>query len=553
MATEKENKVNKQGSNKGKRDYKKRFPNPKMDHKEAGDFMPKGKVQDVKTNPPELYYPDETIGRAVASLPYNIPTGMDFRAYRSSTSGDEISDFTGASVPALMRIDYIPAYGSFQGATAAVNVAARALDTTVRKANSGSKNYESADLMTYFLAMDQVYTMLMHIKKIMRSVGMFNYMNRTLPIAVIERGLLVSYDDLKSNFAQYRAKFNLLVRKVNQAFAVPNTFKLFVRRAILEMGIFADSTSPRGQAIVFRPSGYYEWTGTEAGGSALKYKALPTIPETLDAKLDRVSAMVDALSLEQDIAIMSGDVLKAFGKENCFVLSYLEENEYQTELIYNEDILSQIENMTICSFASDGTSLVTPGDITQSNNLLSCTFSAKNSIETRVMFGDGIPLNSHKDEPDFKDNIEYTRLTAYITDPYVTFNSPASQINFSSEYISGVYIFTVDRNQSSRAYMEYSLGSNVLILDFNNSNATINTIRDMYNALSAVIALNAFDWHPFVRVLFKTSTLISGWKTYTYAPICGDFKVATVLDRRIANAITDCATLGLFNISATVK
>lgn len=508
--------------------------------------------KDKKSNPPELYYPDETIGRAVANLPYNIPTGMDFKAYQSTTSGDVITDFTGSSIPALMRIDYIPAYGSFAGATAAVNVAARALDTTVRKANSGSKNYESADLMTYFLAMDQIYTMMMHLKKVMRCVGMFNYMNRTLPIAVIEKGLLVNYDDLKTNFAQYRARFNLLVRKINQAFAVPNTFKLFVRRAILEMGIFADSTSPRGQAIVFRPAGYYEWTGIESGGSSLTFKSLPTLPEYMYAKLDRLSDLVDALSLEQDIAIMSGDVLKAFGKENCFTLSYLEENEYQTELIYNEDILSQIENMTICSFASDGSSLVTPGNITQSNNLLSCSYTVKNSLESRIIFGQGIPLNSHKDEPDFKANMEYTRLTAYITDPFITLTSGASQINFTSEYISGIYIYTVDRNTSG-SYVEYSLGSNVIKLDFHNSNATVNTLRNMYNALSAVIALNAFDWHPFVRVIFQTTTAVSGWSSLTYAPICGDFKVATILDRTVANAITDCATLGLFNISASVK
>lgn len=517
----------KPGNSKGKKKYYRReFQKGKKIR--GGDDM---RSDNDRSNPPELYYPDENIGKAIANLPYNIPTGMKFPPYSEGVSTTHLKKSTNATIPILMRIDYVAGYGSFSGAVAAINTAARAMDTVVRKANSGSKNYESSDLMTYFMAMDQIYVRMLRLRKILRLTGLFDFMNRGLPKTIVEMGCGINYSDLVKNYANYRGKFNLLVRKINMQFAVPNTFKLFVRRAIMEDGIFGDSTSARGQAYIFNLRGYYQWTGTQPGGSALKFKTLDwddLIPHTFLSELESVEADVDALVGVQDIATMSGDVLKAFGEDRCFSLVPLKEDDYITSFTMNEDVLSQIENATILGGTVSGNTFVTVGDIIQENNLLSCSCKVLPSnteaiLMANLLSGDR-PINSHKDDPTFKDNFEYTRLMASLE--FKNGQTSYYEVNFTSELVWDAVIITTDYdNQGLKP--QYHIQNTIGVLTLlPTSGATINQARAIQERLVCESFISNFDWHPLIKTVIDYNQTIASWDQMQHLPIHGDFKVA---------------------------
>lgn len=61
-------------------------------------------------------------------------------------------------VPGIMTFMYAPSIGvAFSTDSAAINVAAKNIYAYVRFANSGARNYDAPNLMTYLLALDSAY------------------------------------------------------------------------------------------------------------------------------------------------------------------------------------------------------------------------------------------------------------------------------------------------------------------------------------------------------------------------------------------------------------
>lgn len=432
----------------------------------------------------EFYALDEQIARDVGSFPYNVLAGTSVRlSFERNSSGEAVTGYCAAVPQGVMALSYDCVPGRAEVNTDAINMAATQLYTFVRHANSGARIYEAADIMMYILAMSDIYANFFEAKRALGLVQYFPMENRSLPDLLLT-AVGIDPTDLRGSIAQYRGRLNVLAEKLN-AWAVPKYFKAFMRRAYIAGNTFADSTSVRGQFYVFVKRGSYFFdTTTEETGTSLQYKQAVLVNRTMGDLLDTIDAQLDALLLDEDAQTMSGDILKAFTTDNLYQVEGCNET-YMVPPVMDEDILAQIENsFGYYSFAQNGGSITAESiNIKQLGQLIVFQPEIIVGGASAAAFAvqDAYVFNSHKDNPEFKDNLEWSRLITTArskinTDGTVTI----TLVGFGLELLAGYSLYF--KSPASSTVMQQSF-----------SNLIIGTT--VSRALGKVMQ---YDWHPIL-------------------------------------------------------
>lgn len=261
----------------------------------------------------------------------------------------------GLAVPGILTLDGFPNYVSRSDM---INVAATSIYTYVRHANSGRSNYESSDYMQYLISMSEVYTALTDVIRVFGIAQFFDSRN-------LYSGHLISalgYDpiQLRSNLGDIRYAINSLINKI-KAFAVPQVFNYFEERVSEFASVYKDADSPFAQYIVKRNMILGEFNPLTEGGGSIVFQEIHSKKLDIFEYIKYLNKVVDDLRANEDINIMSGDTLKAYGSE----LFNLEPVTADTilEPVYDPLFLAQLQNAHI----SDD---VTVAPLKQENNRL---------------------------------------------------------------------------------------------------------------------------------------------------------------------------------------
>ena len=482
-----------------------------------------------------FYAASEEIAKSVASVPFNYMGGTPFNIKGTVFVGSEAPNVTvsnTAALPAVMALDYVPSIGNvLPGTATSINLASAQLYTMIRRANSGAKVYEAADVMMYVLAMQDIYASYFNCKRALGCLKLHTIKNHNLPKAVL-RALQIDYEDLRANSAQYRGMLNELATKIN-AFAIPSYFKAFDRAAFINSRLFGDSNDIKGQIYLYHKTGYYTWSAvaSEAGSSLewVQYVNDDTGSSTTLKLLDYIECIntqIDTLYLDSDVLTMSGDIFKAFpGK--LYAVSEIGE-DFITEVLFDTDVLSQIENSfaLIPNYTLIGRNNWSWNmNVVQSNQLIS--FDPFISSKTDIgVFKLGLTLdnrafNSHKEDPDFRDVLEWTR------------NSTVVAIESSP---TGVL------SRAIQSGLEIILGYNIWY--YNSQTLTVFSFGHIMPSLSSnlgaqqIALLSNFDWMP---ILYAPSTVANS-PCYVH----GDVKNVTLLDSNILSRMHTVAMYGAY-------
>lgn len=373
------------------------------------------------------YVINEELGKLTANLPFNqIPgnvyTSKFTTAASSSGTVAETERVERKANQAIMAIRYAPYFGYGQAESDAINVAARQLYSFVRHANSGAKNYESPDLMMYVLALSDIYAEYFECQRVLDTVRTFVADNRAIPAYLLQAmGISDTVNEISGNLANYQAQLNLIATKIN-TFALPKYFKLLYRKIYVSSRVFVDSTSSRSQYYVLVRGGCYKWSPTAVEtGTSLQYTVYSQSTD-IKSKIANLVSMLDAMYTDQDASTMSGDILKAFSDAELYGIVPATSNK-MLDLNMDEDILAQIENLRLVgdhyglteSMISSYLNVTQDANsnIIQSGVRISLASMAIGSAAAILM--QEYPYNSHKDSPDWKDNIEWTRLMCALT------------------------------------------------------------------------------------------------------------------------------------------
>lgn len=460
-----------------------------------------------KRNDGHIYIINDQIGKQVANLPYNKLPGLQYpvpvdTVSVASTVGTITHSSRNATVGTVMAITYWPYFGMNTKAADGLNVAARQLYSYVRHANSGARNYEAPDIMMYVAALSDIYGEFFELRRALGIPKWYELRNRAIPQAVMQ-ALDIDATAISQN-ANYTAQLNILAAKIN-SLAVPKYFDIFLRRAFLSSKLFLDSNSIRGQIYAFKRGGYYTWSGkTSTTGTELKFQTISSSANSMLQRLARLTAMVDALLEDEDAAIISGDILKAFGEGNLYSLLNIP-SDFVVEFSMDEDVLAQIENMMLLpSYGIQLTSATTISamNVTQEDQLIKSGIKIDLSnvpagfLGTNNTWRQAVLLNSHKEDPDYVDNMEWTRLLPIMYPTEVNGGAAPSEYG-----VFGGLELPISLT------MYYPGGSTTL-----NSNNVGSSISSPYTYM----LLEEFDWHP---TMYADTSFASGAVTIPGADV----------------------------------
>lgn len=511
-------------------------------------------------NDPQWYFKDSNILNDVASFSFSSPLGNRIpfdKIY--SMPADTASNKYGvsnwmASIPGVLALTIAPIPGISKDAQSPVNLAATNVYSFVRYKNSGAANYDAPDLMMYLLAMDSIYSCWNWMKRLYGMASIYSQTNKYAPRAWV-RANGVDFEDLISNLAQFRAYLNIKAGEIS-AFCVPATMTYNIRHSWLFSNVYTDGDTSKAQQYIYVPAYFYKYDEltSQRGGQlvpmGIMWKEQLQVERTLlkvEDLMTLLNTLLEAVNYSEDIGIMSGDILKAYGPSGLFKLSTFEP-DYAVEPTYSKEVLSQIENAVSpsifrpengyrCDLQLSDFTVTQDPDTNYIEFSPSCT-PALNQIEAQF-------INFHWDNPTPEEVMVATRLktTAEYINSRMYILSTGSEMMLNYTIWSFVQTNAVYDHLNSQAVLKLKPYDISYRLYFDLASEDDTHTEEM---LWAIGALSAFDWHPWTSIL--VDTVSSGIRYERYFGNLVDFDKYTIVSNEDISAMNTLALLTEFNV-----
>lgn len=513
-------------------------------------------------NDPSWYNQDRQAVSDAANLSYFTPVGARLPAHV----------LTNEAFAGIMSISYTPTIGCVKDDYGPSDVAAQNLYAFVRYANSGASNYDVPDLFMYVLAVDNLLAMWQWGVRNYRIAINANKYNWYEPEALLQAcGANASWLD---NPANIRAQLNILAQRI-AAFNVPANMPFFSRHLWLNANVFADSELRKRQYYVFKPSVYYIFSGTlfETGSGleaepfteSIANSETPLLVGATDY-FKIMNSMVEGLLLEEDIGIMSGDILKAFGEDGVMKMGVVNDYEELTP-VYSEEILSQISASTVCGKrvasgvniwqTQDGhvvqgaiVSGSPTGPVFQALRAGSVQPTATSAI-TNARWRENAVINMMRDDVTPDDNMVASRLCATYGPDYISNANSGYSGSLTDGWYKVLYSCGTEVVNMIRIYY-YSWDEEPKTLTYVSLSSEVYVSKTVQDATYPYLLKWAqFDWAPALRTITISSATTTAANLVT---ILGDDYVGDVANYAVVSEGTllnmhRAAIFSLFGIS----
>lgn len=516
----------------GKKRNRNRNNNPKNGKQEPPKIAPI--VTGSKDNDPIWYGLNQRLVKDATQMNFNDPLGVAYdiqNVFGSLTAGQELE-----RMPGIMVLEAMHVLGDTHDETDPVNRAATALYSYVRHANSGSRNYGVADLMMYTLATDSLYSIYSWACRILGIYKYYSALNMYTAQSLI-MAMGVDFYDLRKHAADFRTGLNSLATSFG-IFAVPKSIYYMTRHIWMYESIYTDSETAKGQFYLYNPAGYYIYNDPEiAKTGVMNWHPLDesinpngnlNVYLKCDDIIDILNRIYAGLQASQDVGLISGDILKAFGGSSQMFQTYPIAENYVAPIVYSKEVLSQFENAYIYPGSKNSWSCQIGQNLDpeKGGNYIQQVIRKHTTgdylIPTKqvtelVTTVEQRYLNFHKDDVTADDIMVATRLMAGGWQPaaYPVGDTDLRDLepkNFGSEIIVSAYMIKEPATLLTRSlrreyfWSEYHnmvtggkrTNPNDPISDINYSTVDVSTA--LTNASNIASALSAFDWHPLVRM-----------------------------------------------------
>lgn len=529
----------------------------------GGSDRPHNTAAQCADNDPNWYTHIYPLVQDVANFNYNIPVGTPFNPGTGLTShvigtttvSMDPSINLGKVVPGIFTFRVAPSIGISADPTSAPNVAAQQLYSLVRKANSGSVNYDKTDLMMMIVAMDSAYMLYEEMLRAYRLIGRYDVNSRYMPDALMYS--LGFAPDLQKNLADFRGLLDTFAYKFS-AINVPDQFDFIKRHSWLFTNVYTDSEASKAQLYAYVPDGFYVWQ--EASGDQpayLRYISreslyLGDIVDTLDKMYQAMNEIMEPLLGSQDIGTMSGDIAKAFGESG--MISVMPAAQYETLTpVYSMEVIQQMMNSTIV-----GTRLSNPDIHVKYDNLTSGPYlTFEPTVDTALPYclhGLHKHLINLKQPGGVDINMVATRNICNIDFTGNTSNAPITSCG--TEVVVRAYInvlVTSNGYLSGTKPLKVEFKQNVLLPIRNaESAASMSTtdLSDLQDAVQSMVFATAFDNHPSMYIFYQNKWKPNENNLVSFQGVFQDYENYAWLDDQTVKQMNDAALLSLFYTQA---
>lgn len=478
------------------------------------------------TNDPSWYGLSPELLRDAASIPFSNAAGVAFSLGVASTSGQSPITDQPLTIPGLYTLDIVPCPFAEPYANDPLNIAANSMLAYVVHANSRNLSYNASDLMIYNIAMGNVYSYINFLMRVYGLAQVFSTFNRNLP-NLVEAAQYVNYSDVINHLADFRYGINMLINKA-ASFAAPADMPYFRRLAFLFSGIYSEGESIKDQLYMYVPAGFmqYNETAEETGGS-LQYVDFRSTTHTVDQLIAYGNSLLNAIIGSEDMNIISGDILKAYGQEGLLKLATMPE-VYNVLPVTDLAVLEQFQNAVNLNVNNSQFTC----SLTQSNRKTT-TFALTGGVMLKGTQGtldamtNNFLLNTILTNPEAPDVMERTRLQCIVD-------------SIDAETGSFVYYAT---EVAVGAHMWIATGATP-------TNAVVPAYRDvaqtpdqttMVTMIREHCRMETFKFHPKVFYFVQNAT---GKQFLNFAMDTDNY---AVFDKAVLSRMNEAAIMSLFH------
>lgn len=501
-----------------------------------------------KINDVSWYQNFPQFSKDVATLPFSTQVGVPMQL--SSQVGESAITLK-TTVPGVMRIGFFPTVGVSNDNSSPLNRSSLRFYSALRNKQKASAPYDPADAMISMVALDSAYMYWAFLRRAYGVAQLFSPVNRYYPRALlIAMGISTTILD---NLAEFRAYINRYAISLGQ-FATPK-FDMLYRHQWMCSGLYADQPTTRAQTYLFVPEGYWIYDNTAQQGTTLNYVMWqdPGATGVTQHNLAEIETfgnnLINALAGDEDIGRITGDIYAAFGSSNTFQAEETSDG-YTILPLYNETVLSQIENAKMCNgWATGYTPTITQNPSVNNGAILfqpivagapfKLTGTDANYLDPRMQT-DNV-LNAHTDSPTPDFVMEATRLI--FSGTYNMSNNQSlahtTITSCGSDICTNMRVIQV--NPSTLAFRSLKVNTNAIITD---------VVTDQQLA-SVISQISNFDWHPILYV-YDDEDPTAGIQNEWLQGFFGDVDNITPLPDNQLAMIHEAAMLSLFDIPLNV-
>lgn len=443
------------------------------------------------------YNKNPLLTESVARIPFPYRPGMELPDVKLLNSAASQAAFP-RTVPGIMTLEWIPAVGYSKDNLSPISMTAKDIFSKVRSAFSGSIMADAPDFIMHIMAMDSIYAYISWLKRVYRASGTFTLNNHLTPEVLLQAMGFEPNGALRIMKERTRlwGLINELVA-MTDSFIVPDEFPIITRHMWMSERAYSDAFSLNAQMYLFNCTNWYKFATDEAGAGSLALTKLDlTQIETSGVEYLYTfgRTLIEALSAWDDAYIINGYLAKVYGDKRV-KLAALAENETM-EMLYNEVVLSQIENATTPMVPT--TSVVSTIKQDPLTNAILTDFYAVISADgwSKVVYPDQVRLNVRNDAPTSENVVEATRLATKFFTVSKESEERVTSTCYGTEIVIKLTIYmasTAGRN-TAEAYSLVNIG---LVGTTNGTNVTVKTAT-LKRMMQLSCYMSAFDWHPFI-------------------------------------------------------
>lgn len=513
-------------------------------------------------NPYEFYAINAQLLKDAASFSYNTAVGSYTDLMKESRWSSAIADviptdrsYKSQAGICAIGLYHTPGVTTYPGASssgdpldeAAVNVAKQLFNRVVRHANSGSRNYESSDLMLYALAMAEPYSMHSWMCRLYAIAMDFRQKNRYIPDDIF-RSMGVDPSIADTDLSNFRKFINRYAMKIN-SLAAPRDWTLYSRRSWIYSHVFKDTSSEKSQFYLYYPRTFLRFSATTSstGGELI---AVPFAePESgklmsLEDIQGMATSLIRPIIEDEDMNIMSGDIEKAYSDSGLWKLPLITEDT-KIEPFFSLVDLAQIQNL-VCVGQPFNTATqkvdYSELNVKQFNNQLSFNPSF---IQEYGVGAFSKLFTLHLDHVEPGDTIDAAALTVAldIMGESSMYHNYVTELNScGSEVAACMTYFVRDFSGSQLKLTALHMWENVVIaIDANDESYS----SDLTSQFAGVLhVIEEFSMHPSIYVV-TPKAMNNSWGLLGVATDVDNYRVMSASDLR---GLHECALLSEFNI-----
>jgi hypothetical protein len=498
-------------------------------------------------------YPELLQATSRVAFPYR--PGMNVPMGQITTVNPEECNYT---IPGVATLYWVPAFARSNKATDPMSIAAREIYAKVRSKFSSSLDADAPDFIMYIGALDSIFSYLGALKRLYRVLDVYSPNNYVLPDGLMN-GMNISRSTvqiLRTQKANFNFAINQLIR-MSRKFILPATMDLFNRHYWMNDNVYADAPSISTQFYVFVQAGYYTYAslntpdGVPAAGLRLieapwgslhEWKSTTPVEDLYNFGTD----LINTLSSWDDAYTISGYLMRAYEGAPQFTVDELP-IDTAFEVAYVPEVLSQIHN-SHGILANDAMSITNlrDTDVTQDPKTNAVLYNPKVKVSFSA-FGteyrdSKVCINLNEDVPTPEAVVIATRLNACLGDP--TGEKDESFVICGTEIPMGWNVSIPSIAANDVTYSSYGLDQeDRLVFDDNTTGIDYDWKRLYLDMVKD--AIEAFDWHPMIRMTYVCKTERGDVHSATY--LRGDVRNITSVDKSTLENIHRICSYSEFN------